>query len=138
MKIAPALVLAAAALLSGSAEAQHWKMLPLPLPTRWSASVSPTNALPEYPRPQLVRAHWRNLNGLWEYRITPKNEQTPTHYQGKILVPFPLESALSGVQGVLKADQLLWYRRTFTASAGARRARTLLHFGAVDFEATVY
>jgi hypothetical protein len=124
---------AIALLLPRAVEAQAWKMQPVSIPTRWAASVSPTNALPEYPRPQPVRAQWQNLNGLLDYTITPKDAQTPTKYHGKILVPFPLETARSGVQGALKADQLLWYRRTYVAAPGPPGARTLLHFEAVDF-----
>jgi hypothetical protein len=138
MNKALTLALAMALLLPGAAETQGWKMQPVSIPTRWAASVTPSNALPEYPRPQLVRPQWQNLNGLWEYAIGPKDGHAPKQYEGKILVPFPLESALSGVQGALMADQLLWYRRTFVVSAGPCGARTLLHFGAVDFETTVY
>ena len=110
-----------------------------PLLTRWAREVSPTNALPEYPRPQMVRKQWLNLNGLWEYAITPKaQERQPGAWDGTILVPYPVESALSGVMKPLKPDQRLWYRRTFTIPEGWKDQRLLLYFGAVDWETTVF
>ena len=122
----------------GMTHAQDWAMQPLQIPTRWAASVSPTNALPEYPRPQMVRQQWQNLNGLWSYAITAKDAAVPAQYQGSILVPYPVESALSGVEKPLQPDQTLWYRRTITPEAGKNGEHTLLHFGAVDFQTTVY
>src|SRR5260370_25223524 len=77
--------------------AEDWHPAPGPLMTRWAKDVSPTNALPEYPRPQMVRKDWLNLNGLWDYAIVGKDDPTPQSYDGKILVPFPVESTLSGV-----------------------------------------
>jgi hypothetical protein len=70
--------------------------------------------LPEYPRPQMTRPDWVNLNGWWDYAVLTKDESQPDRYQGKILVPFPIESLLSGVQQPLLPDQTLWYRRTFS------------------------
>lgn len=118
--------------------AMGWQMQPVPIATRWACAVSPTNAWPEYPRPQLVRADWQSLNGLWEYAITDRDASAPKHYAGRILVPYPLESALSGVKKTLKPDQLLWYRRQIHMPSGKINGRVLLHFGAVDYEATVY
>jgi len=112
-------------------------MQPVQIPTRWASLVRPTNVLPEYPRPQLVRRHWQNLNGLWHYSITAKNSKIPAQFDGSILVPYPLESALAGVQRPLQPDQLLWYRRTITLTPQSGR-RTLIHFGAVNYQATVY
>ena len=66
--------------------------------TEWAEKVSPENALPEYPRPMMARPDWKNLNGLWQYAITPKGEKAPQKYEGDILVPFCIESSLSGVQ----------------------------------------
>ena len=77
--------------------AADWHPAQSPLMTRWAAEVSPTNALPEYPRPQLVRADWLNLNGLWDYAITPDSLPKQPAFTGQILVPFPVEAALSGV-----------------------------------------
>ena len=93
--------------------------------------------LPEYPRPQLVRDRWLNLNGSWQYAITKKDAKEPATYTGTIVVPYPLESELSGVKGVLLPEQCLWYRREFEPPAFNPGERVLLHFGAVDFESTV-
>jgi tetratricopeptide (TPR) repeat protein len=113
-------------------------MQPLQTPTRWAATVNPKDVLPEYPRPQMVRSQWQSLNGLWQYAITAKDAPIPTEFDGGILVPFPLESALSGVKKALRSDQLLWYRRMFRLSFSNPGEGVLLHFGAVDYQATVY
>ena len=106
--------------------------------TRWAAAVNPECPLPEYPRPQAVRKRWLNLNGLWDYAIRDAGESNPPgRYDGKILVPFPLESALSGVQRALLPDQRLWYRRAFTVPEHWVGSRVLLHFGAVDWKAEI-
>jgi hypothetical protein len=115
-----------------------WKPAQGPLMTQWAAQVSPDSALPEYPRPQMARARWQNLNGLWDYAIRPRTEDKPAAFDGKILVPFAAESALSGVMKPVGQANRLWYRRTFERPAAWGDSRTLLHFGAVDFEATVY
>ncbi len=115
-----------------------WKPAPAPLMTKWGKQVTPTNAWQEYPRPQLVRKDWQNLNGLWDYAITAKGAAKPETWNGQILVPFCAESALSGVGKHPTAEQNLWYRRDVTVPAGWKGQRVLLHFGAVDFEATVF
>src|SRR5687767_15505912 len=79
------------------ASAAEWQPAKGPLMTRWAKDVSPRNVHREYPRPQLVREEWQNLNGLWDYAITAKNTEQPQTFDGKILFPFPIESALSGV-----------------------------------------
>ena len=109
------------------------------LPTRWDKDVSPTNPLPEYPRPQMTRPEWQSLNGLWDYGIADKNA-SPAAYSGKILVPYCYESALSGVNQPSIPDKSLWYRRTFTVPAKWREGgkRILLHFGAVNWESGAY
>src|SRR5437016_1004261 len=114
-----------------------WKRADNPLAAPWTANVRAENALPEYPRPQLVRAKWTNLNGLWDYAIRPKEDARPAQFEGKLLVPFAVESALSGVKRPLTPEQRLWYRRTFTYSP-AKNTRLLLHFGAVDWRAEVW
>jgi len=109
-----------------------------PLMTRWAKQVSPRKALPEYPRPQMVRKEWMNLNGLWEYAIVPKDQVQPAKFDGEILVPFPVESALSGVMKAVGPDNRLWYRRTFKIPGKWKDKRVLLHFGAVDWDATAW
>jgi hypothetical protein len=110
---------------------------PNPIMTRWAKAVSPSNALPEYPRPQLVRKDWMNLNGLWQFEVDTAEMAPPVgkDLPEQILVPFPIESALSGVK---KHPERAWYRRTFTVPNRWNGQRILLHFGAVDWEATVY
>ena len=116
-----------------------WKPVPGYLMTKWASKVDPACPLPEYPRPQMTRPHWMNLNGLWEYAIVPKAQQSVEHYDGQILVPFAVESALSGVKHFLLPDQRLWYRRTFPCPPIEWQAsRVLLHFGAVDWETEVF
>ena len=105
--------------------------------TRWAASVSAAHVLPGYPRPQMVRTAWSNLNGRWDYAITPRDAGQPSHWDGAILVPFPVQSQLSGVDRAVTDSQRLWYHRTFTAPSRSGAARLLLHFGAVDWDATV-
>lgn len=107
------------------------------LMTRWAGEVDPGKVLPEYPRPQMVRDNWINLNGLWDYAIRPKNENEVTTYEGQILVPFPIESALSGVKRSLLQDERLWYKRTFFIPDEWKGQNILLHFGAVDWKTEV-
>jgi hypothetical protein len=117
---------------------QAWQPVNVRLATRWTKDVSPDNALKEYPRPQLVRKEWTNLNGLWHYAVTDTSVQIlPAHADGEILVPYPLESALSGVQKMLKPNQYLWYKKTVSMPVQPGK-RTILHFGAVDNEATIF
>lgn len=117
----------------------EWKMQPVPINTCWAKEVSPQNTLIEYPRPQMERhSSWENLNGLWYYTITNKDASFPTKYDGQILVPFPLESALSGVKRVLQPTENLWYKRTIQKPILKNGKKTLLHFGAVDWQTTVY
>ena len=107
--------------------------------TPWGPTLDPERVLPEYPRPQLVRDSYLNLNGRWEYAITPGTTTTvPTRFDGEILVPFSPEAPLSGVNRTLLPDQALWYRRTLRLPAGFVADRVLLHFGAVDSDAEVW
>jgi hypothetical protein len=187
------LVIAVAVSLLSPLAQSAWKPADGPLMTKWAKEVSPQNAHPEYPRPQMVREGWLNLNGLWDYVIRPKdagnpawrgrpalgprgegvspsnrgqdardtqgqdalatNAAKPDNFDGQILVPFPIESALSGVMKPVGPENRLWYRRTFTVpekwncgpvrisdepGTTARSNRLLLHFGAVDWDATVW
>jgi len=121
-----------------SATEAPWAPAPGSLMTRWAKDVSPEKVLPEYPRPQMVRKDWTNLDGLWDYAVTKKDEAAaPAAYRGRILVPFPIESALSGVRKSFTGGERLWYRRTFGAPKDLAGKRLLLHFGAVDWEAAV-
>jgi hypothetical protein len=132
-------IIAFSALLQLSTFAQQsWKMQPVPVKTRWAKEVSPANALTEYPRPQMVRAQWQNMNGLWQYAITAKDAAAPATYEGQILVPYPIESALSGVKKEVLPNQNLWYKRSFASPVLKDGERALLHFGAVDWQASVY
>ena len=132
----PSIAVAVAFLLSLSVAAQpDWKMQLVPVQTCWSKDVSPTNALPAYPRPRMVRPNCINLNGLWDYTITPKDASMPTSYTSKILVPYPLESALSGVKKSLQPSDNLWYHRSFfrpELKAGEKESlthkRIVVHF----------
>ncbi|HUC86065.1 MAG TPA: glycoside hydrolase family 2 TIM barrel-domain containing protein [Candidatus Acidoferrales bacterium] len=131
-------LLAALLVLFPARGSDDWRIAAGPLQTPWAAEVSPTNALPGYPRPQLVRPDWLNLNGLWDYAIRPDDGELPASFQGKILVPFPIESALSGVMRDLDEQHTLWYRRTFSVPSAWSDRRIILRFGAVDWQATVY
>ncbi len=108
------------------------------LKTKWASEIDVNNVLPEYPRPIMERAEWQNLNGLWNYAILPAGKQTPASFDGQILVPFPVESSLSGVQKNVGRDNELWYERTFTVPSKWNNNRVLLHFGAVDWKADVW
>jgi len=115
-----------------------WKPAKGPLMTQWAKEVSPDNAHPEYPRPQMVRKDWLNLNGLWDYAIVGRDAEQPEKFDGEIMVPFPCESALSGVMKPVGKDKRLWYRRTFEVPRKWKGQRVLLHFGAVDWDTTVW
>ncbi len=131
-----AALLVACFCLSAGAE---WKPADGPLMTKWARDVSPDNVHAEYPRPQMVRERWLNLNGLWDYAIRPKDDGQPKEFDGRILVPFPVESALSGVMKPVGPDNRLWYRRNFDVPvAWGEGIRILLNFGAVDWDTTVW
>ncbi|HWJ90673.1 MAG TPA: glycoside hydrolase family 2 TIM barrel-domain containing protein [Flavisolibacter sp.] len=109
------------------------------LATPWTDQVDRQHPLPEYPRPQLVRANWINLNGAWKYSILPRTVETiPASFTGNILVPYAVESALSGVARTVGKDSVLWYQRTFNVPSSYRKGKLLLHFGAVDWQCDVY
>lgn len=120
------------------AQQSDWKVVEGKILTPWAEKVNPANPLPEYPRPQMVRGNWKNLNGLWDYALVPKTASKPGTFGGKILVPFAVESALSGVRKTVGKDSLLWYRTSFALPSSMNGKNVLLHFGAVDWEAEVY
>ncbi|WP_433088169.1 LamG-like jellyroll fold domain-containing protein [Dactylosporangium sp. CA-052675] len=117
--------------------APAWHVGIPPLATKWTSKVGPDNALPEYPRPQLTRDKWQSLNGVWEFARADVNQAVPTGQSlgERVLVPYPIESALSGIQ---RHEDRMWYRRTFTVPKAWAGQRLQLHFGAVDYDAKVY
>ena len=107
------------------------------LKTRWASEITPENVWQDYPRPQMYRLYWENLNGLWDYAIRPKGENNIGEFDGKILVPFCVESSLSGVQKYVGKDNELWYQREFDYALYGKE-HLLLHFGAVDWDCDVW
>ncbi len=126
------------AFMANMANAQAWQPAGDRIKTPWAEKIDPSNPLPEYPRPQMVRDQWQNLNGLWDYAIVAKGSNIPEKFDGKILVPFAVESSLSGVQKQVGDDNELWYQRSFTVPANWKNKKVVLHFGAVDWKADVW
>ncbi len=124
-------------LLAFSLNAQ-WQPAGDKMKTKWASEINVDNVLPEYPRPIMERDEWQNLNGLWNYAILPVGKQEPTNFDGEILVPFAVESSLSGVQKMLGKDNELWYQREFTVPSKWKDNKVILHFGAVDWKADVW
>ncbi|WP_207534153.1 glycoside hydrolase family 2 protein [Desertivirga arenae] len=123
--------------LSITVQGQNWKAIDGRIKTQWGEALNAKKPLPEYPRPQFVRqGNWLNLNGLWDYGITPVR-QGSFRKEGKILVPFAVESALSGVGRNVGKDNVLWYNTSFSLPAGMRGKKVLLHFGGSDWRTTV-
>lgn len=116
----------------------QWKPAGDKLKTEWASKIDVNNVLPEYPRPIMERDSWQNLNGMWDYAILPRGKEMPKSFDGKILVPFAIESSLSGVQKELGSKNELWYHREFTVPANWKSDRVLLHFGAVDWKADIW
>ena len=115
---------------------QDWKMQQAKLMTSFSKNIDTANVFPEYPRPQMVRTYWMNLNGIWQFQPGASGDPFPTgSLSSKILVPFPVESAISGV---MKHYDRLWYKRSFSLPAEWAGNKILLHFGAVDYESEVF
>jgi len=146
------LIILATLSLMVTVSAQSWAPADNPLMTPFASDVSPDNAWPEHPRPQMIRDHWLNLNGLWDYALEPVDfkpvqglikrktmtrGQAPKQWKGKILVPFAIDSALSGVKHILRPTERVWYRRTFKVPK-SWTGRVLLHFQASDWETSVY
>ncbi|MGV3764105.1 glycoside hydrolase family 2 protein [Parapedobacter sp.] len=120
-------------------EPNAWQPVGDKIKSTWAQDIDVASPLPEYPRPQLVRQEWQNLNGLWDYAIVAgKLGAVPKNYDGQLLVPFAVESALSGVGKTVGKDSSLWYRRTVTLDKKIRKQQVILHFGAVDWKCEVY
>lgn len=119
------------------ADAQEWQLKKAPLMTKWAAYVDAKAPLPEYPRPQMARKDWMNLNGLWEFKRGSEGDGVPAGQKlpGNILVPFPVESALSSV---MEHHDRLWYRRTFSIPETWKGKRIKMHFGAIDWESEIF
>ena len=133
-----AAIMAASCGNAPAGETYQWQPVGDKIMTDWAAKIDPTNVLPEYPRPQMERAQWQNLNGLWDYAVTAKEGIKPSQYDGKILVPFAIESALSGVGRSFTENDALWYSREFSVPKEWKGKRILLNFGAVDWKTEVY
>jgi beta-galactosidase/beta-glucuronidase len=131
-------ILLLSAALTSHAQKAQWQLIKDKITTPWAEKVDPKAVLPEYPRPQLVRGNWQNLNGVWNYAIRPKTENEPATYDGAILVPFAVESALSGVSKTVGKDSILWYKNIITIDKALKGKQILLHFGAVDWQAEVF
>lgn len=115
-----------------------WQPVEDKILSKWAMDINPSAPLPEYPRPQMTRENWFNLNGLWQYAIVDKGTVQPSSFQGEILVPYAIESALSGVGKTVGKDKELWYQREFEVDRSMKKGDLLLHFGAVDWEAEVF
>ncbi|MBR5563824.1 MAG: beta-galactosidase [Bacteroidales bacterium] len=120
-----------------SSFAQKWAPVGNNIKTEWASKIDPSNPLPEYPRPQMVRKNWVNLNGLWNYAITEASAES-FKSEGRILVPYAVESSLSGVGRRITKNDALWYERSFSIPKDWEGKNVLLHFGAVDWQAEVY
>ena len=116
----------------------QWKPAGDKIKTSWAEKIDVKNVLPEYPRPIMERAEWVNLNGLWDYAILKAGLNEPTKFDGKILIPFAVESSLSGVQKTVGAENEVWYKRNFTLPDKWKNKKILLHFGAVDWKAEIW
>ena len=116
----------------------QWKPDGDKIKTQWANKINTSAVLPEYPRPIMERNEWKNLNGLWEYAITDLGGNVAAHFDGQILVPFAVESSLSGVGQRVGAKKELWYSRSFEVPVAWKNKNVLLHFGAVDWKADIW
>lgn len=124
-------------LLMASLSSAMWKPAEHTLLTPWAEAVTPANAWREYPRPQMVRGNWKNLNGLWDYSITKRSSPPPEAWSGKILVPFAIETPLSGVGTRIGDDDAIWYRKVFDHSPPVS-SRIILNFEGVDYDCRLW
>ena len=125
-------------ILSATVSYAQWKPQGNKIKTKWAETIDVKKVLPEYPRPIMERPDWKNLNGLWDYAILPIGESEPQKFDGKILVPFAVESSLSGVQKTLGSSNELWYKTNFTVPENWKNKSILLNFGAVDWKTEVF
>ena len=116
----------------------QWKPEGNKIITKWAESINPEYVHQEYPRPRLVRNEWKNLNGLWDYEITKLGVNKPNFYKNKILVPFPIESSLSGVQKNVGKENELWYHSIFVVPKSWKGRNIILHFGGVDWKSEIW
>ncbi|MEU1889659.1 AbfB domain-containing protein [Streptomyces pristinaespiralis] len=139
---APAMLCASLLLAGGPSQAAEaeaaWTPKPAPMTTPWTDQVPVDKPLNEYPRPQLTRSDWLNLNGIWDFAVTGADAGQPAVFPEQIRVPFPAESALSGIQRKITQHDRLWYKRTFTVPANWSGRRVQLNFGASDWRTTVW
>ncbi len=116
----------------------QWEPAGDKIKTSWAEDIHPDEVWDAYPRPLMERDEWKNLNGLWDYAISSRNQASPVSYDGEILVPYPLESSLSGVKKEVTEDDVLWYERSFSIPSEWQDKDILLQFGAVDWQADVW
>lgn len=121
-----------------SLSAAGWAPKDPPMLTRWAKDIDPKLPHPEYPRPQMTRGEWLNLNGLWNHAVVAQGADRPAAWDGPILVPFAIESSLSGVKRIFQPNEVLYYQRIFDVPAGWAGKRIYLNFGAVDYRSEVY
>lgn len=135
--ITTAISFAIAVSCTGGNKKTEWRIADNPILTEWALEIDPVKPWAEYPRPDAAREEWINLNGLWDYTVTG-SDQKPEKWEGKILVPYPIESALSGVKKRVSDNEYLWYRRTFAVPGAWRKQQILLNFEASDWETTIW
>ncbi|WP_406151274.1 AbfB domain-containing protein [Streptomyces sp. NBC_01012] len=133
-----ATALVTAATVPATAAPTEWAPKPAPMTTPWTDEVPVDDPLPEYPRPQLTRPDWANLNGIWDFAVTGRDDPEPEAFSEQIRVPFVAESSLSGVKRRITENDKLWYKRTFTVPADWSGRRVVLNFGASDWQSTVW
>ena len=117
---------------------ENWHPVGTRIKTKWGNNLKPENVWQEYPRPQLERKDWLNLNGIWHYSITDIGSKKPEKFDQNILVPFCLESSLSGVMKPLNETQILWYYKEFEIPKKWKDKNIIIHFNAVDWKSELY